>query len=301
MYIGYILLLALFVLLFRSLPTGFHPDHGTFAEAYDAAFENRDADLLLLGSSRMAASLDDGSISKALHLKCYNMAFNQANLSYVYDLLRAYLSHSKKVPQYVVLDVSWFSFDNRRLSYKEYAAQFVLQNPALFYEELLLNKKNQLGNASLTLIRSLERSGDAYVDFDTRRNRWTDQDSTKVNYIFDSKDEGFLRTFPQGRAKMVPAEMRAFEQIITLLKERGITLVLYTSPEDRTFSESQKNREEVYNYIDHASEGSVWMDYTLRGNLYKPEYEKWLNDSHHIYFKKKFTQRFLTHFKEKFP
>jgi hypothetical protein len=297
----YLLLVALFVLIFSFGPMGFHPDHGTFAKAYEGAFQKRDADMLLVGSSRMAASLDADVIAKELGLKCYNLAFNQANLSYVHDVLRAYLSQSARTPTYVVLDVSWFSFDDRRLSYKEYAANFVFQHPEVFYDVLLLNKNNPLGHAALTLARSLERRGDVYVDFDTRRNRWTDQDSTSVNYEFDPNDAGFRRTFPEGRAKMVPEEVQVLSDIMELLQRHKVTLVLYTSPEDRLFSESQQNREVVYAAIAEVAKGKVWMDYTLGGELYQEHYEKWLNDSHHIYFKRQFTQRFLRHFQERFP
>ena len=300
-YGGYLLLVLLFILFFRLGPLGFHPDHGTFAQDYQQAFAKRNADMLLVGSSRMAASLDADAISKELGLKCYNLAFNQANLTYVHDVLSAYLAKGAEVPTYVVLDVSWFSFDDWRLSYKEYAANFIYQHPEVFYKDLLLNKNNALGSAGLTLARSMERQGGDYVDFDTRRNRWTDQDSTKVNYEFSPSDPGFLRTFPGGKASVMPKEIEALEQIISLLKEYGVTLVFYTSPEDRTFSENQQNRGEVYRILEKAVKGKVWLDYSWGGRYYRPDYENWLNDSHHIYFKKRFTHVFLNHFKAHFP
>jgi hypothetical protein len=100
---------------------------------------------------------------------------------------------------------------------------------------------------------------------------------------------------------MVPKEVQVLSDIMALLERHQVTLVLYTSPEDRLFSESQQNREEVYTAIAEAGKGKVWMDYTLGGELYQAQYENWLNDSHHIYFKRQFTQHFLRHFQERFP
>ncbi|MDG1571272.1 hypothetical protein OZ410_03030 [Robiginitalea sp. M366] len=281
------------MLAFSTGATGYHADRGTFARDYQQAFEHGDARVLVLGSSRVAASLDAATLTRGLGAQTYNLAFNQANLTYTHHLLRAYLEEAREMPEVVILGVSWFSFDTRRLAYKEYASQFVYRHPILFWDELLLNKRNQLANGLLTLARTLERSGATYQDFDATKKRHPNQDSTRVNYVFDPGDEGFLRTFPGGESQMAERELEAFGAILELLDSKGIPVVFYTSPEDRAFARSQKNREEVYKYLKAAAKGRVWLDYSPGGNLYSARFEKWMRDSHHIYFKEAFTRVFL--------
>lgn len=297
-YLGVVLAL---VLVFTNFTEGYHTDKGNFAREYDAAFSKGDAGLLVLGSSRAAASLDSETLSQGLGVTAYNLAFNQASLTYQYHLLKYYLHEAPKKPALVVLDVSWFSFDNRRLSYKEYASYFVFRSPILFYDELLLNKRNQIIGGLVTLGRSLERSGQPYVNFDDGKRKYLNQDSTRVNYVFDPMDEGFTRTFPKGRAGLIEEEQRSFEKMIALLKRHNITPVLFTSPEDERFSRSQQNRHQVYAYLKEQSQGMLWLDYSLGGNRYSKGNETLLRDSHHVYFKEAFTRQFLADFRREVP
>jgi hypothetical protein len=212
-------------------------------------------------------------------------------------MLQAYLEGCNQLPEYIILDVSWFSFDNRRLSYKEYAANFIFTHPQLFYADLLLNRNRPLVNGFLTLARAIERYNAPDQNFDSNRRRYADQDSTQISYSFSPEDEGFLRTFPGGVAKMVPEELEAFERIIQLTNDSKIKLILFTSPEDEVFSISQANRKAVYEYFRQNSEGLNWMDYSLDGNLYDKKLERLLRDSHHIHFKESFSRIFAKDFR----
>lgn len=282
--------------VFTFAVTGYHTDRGAFAREYRAAFEQLDAEVLILGSSRAAASLDAETLGQELDATCYNLSFNQASLTYNYHLLKYYLHEADQKPAFVILDVSWFSLDNRRLAYKEYGSHFVFRSPLLFYEELLLGKRNQVVNGLITLGRTLERRNAPYEDFDAVKRRYPDQDSTRITYVFDPTDKGFLRTFPGGKAGMVAEEMRSFEKLVTLLEQQHIPLVLYTSPEDELFSQSQQNREEVYTYLRAAAPKATWLDYSPGGARFDKAFENWLRDSHHIYYKEAFTKIFASDF-----
>ncbi len=296
-YLCYLLVITALCLIFIHALPNFHADTGTFSKEYTSAFKNKDADMLIVGSSRAAASLSAKVISDSLDLSAYNLAFNQSSLTYAHHLLKYYLDDTEQTPKYVVLDISWFSFDNNRLAYKEYGSYFVFNRPLLFYDDLLLNKRNQIFNGFITLARSMERINQDYADFDTKISETKNQDSTKVTYVFDPDDVGFLRTFPNYKAKLIEDEKASFESIITLLESNDITLVLYTSPEDYKFSQSQKNRDEVYNYIKSVSRDVYWLDYSLGGAKYAKAYENLLKDSHHIFYKEHFSKRFSADFK----
>lgn len=296
-YAIYFAVILLLILLFKFVLPPFHSDKGNFSKDYQQAFERRDAELLILGSSRAAAAFDTEVLATELGLRTYNLAFNQANLSYSYDLLGAYLEDCSQPPKYIILDVSWFSFDNRRLSYKEYAANFTFTHPKRFYSDLLLNRNRPIVNGFLTLARAIERYNSPNSNFDSNRGRYADQNSTEISYTFSAEDEGFLRTFPGGMAKIVPEELEAFDRIIQLAGDTDIKLILFTSPEDAVFSNSQVNREAVYEYFRQTSEGLNWMDYSLDGNLYEKQLELLLRDSHHIHFKEIFSRIFAKHFR----
>ena len=297
MYAGYLLALLILLALYKYAIPGFHSDRGNFSREYQEAFQKYDADLLIVGSSRAAASLDPAIVSEELDLRCYNLAFNQANLTYCYHLLQFYLDACEQPPKHVILDVSWFSFDSRRLSYKEYASYFVFNRPWLYYEDLLLNKGRPLINGVVTLGRSLERRNDPDLDFDANRVRYKNQDSTQKSYVFDPLGEGFLRTFPEASAQMVEEEMRALGKIKELLAKHNVPLIFYTSPEDSLFSRSQKNREEVYNFLGNMASPGVWMDYSPGGNYYSKSHENLMRDSHHIYYKNLFSSIFAADLK----
>lgn len=295
-YATYLIVVLLFVLGFTFMIPAYHADKGNFSDQYREAFRKGDADVLILGSSRAAAGLDADVLRRELKLKTYNLAFNQANITYSYHLLQHYLEHCEKTPQYVLLDVSWFSFDNRRLAYKEYASYFVFGSPHIFYQDLLFNRNRPLVNGLVTLGRSLERINQPNLSFDSNRARYADQDSTVKSYDFDPMDNGFLRTFPGGRAKIDSDELQAFEKLITLTNEKEIQLVLVTTPEDVLFSHSQQNRDEVYQIIRTKANQKIWMDYSQGGNLYSKDFELLLRDSHHIHFKDFFTKIFAEDF-----
>jgi hypothetical protein len=294
LYACYLLALLILIALFKFAIPQFHSDKGNFSREYQEAFQKYDADILIVGSSRAAASLDPAIVSDELDLRSYNLAFNQANLTYCYHLLQFYLDACEQPPKYVILDVSWFSFDSRRLSYKEYASYFVFNRPKLYYDDLLLNKRRQLVNGLVTLGRSLERRQQPDLNFDMTNTRFQNQDSTHKSYVFGPLSEGFLRTFPDASAQMLEKEMIALEKIKELLGTKKVSLIFYTSPEDALFSRSQKNREEVYNFLREMVSPGVWMDYSPGGNYYSKNYENLMRDSHHIYYKALFSRIFAS-------
>jgi hypothetical protein len=297
-YVTYLAVVLLLILLFTYLIPPFHSDKGNFSRDYRTAFQNGDAEVLILGSSRAAAAFDTEVLATELKLRTYNLAFNQANLGYSADLLEAYLEDCSQPPEYIILDVSWFSFDNRRLSYKEYAANFIFTHPQVFYADLMLNRNRPLANGFMTILRAAERSNKPDVNFDSNRGRYADQDSSQISYTFSPEDEGFLRTFPGGEAGITSEEQEAFEQLIQLTREYNIQLILFTSPEDEVFSQSQVNRSAVYDYLQIYSQNLNWMDYSLDGNLYDKKLELLLRDSHHIHYKESFSRIFAEDFRQ---
>lgn len=297
--LGYTLVFLLIYATFKYVVTDFHKDKGNFANDYNNAFKMQDAEILILGSSRAAASLDANLITKKLNLKCYNLAFTQSNMTYSHHLLQYYLTKSNKKPAYIILDMSWFSFDKNRLAYKEYASYFVFNSPSAFQKELLSTRTKYIPMGITTILRSLTRNNEAYVDFQTHRalNKHKNNEKEK-SYEFAPDDDGFLKTFPLGKSQIDDFEVKSYQNILAMAKANGINVLIYISPEDELFSNSQKNRQEVYSLIYDNSEDHKILDYSLGGNKYAKEFELLLGDSHHIYYNTLFTDFFITDYKK---
>jgi hypothetical protein len=300
-YLIYLGLTLLLIVLFKLDYPGFHPDKGNYHSEYKKSFTEGDIDIILLGSSRILNAIDPSTLSDELNLKTAHLGFTQSNMSYSYDLLKSYLHNSKHNLKYIILDISWFSFDSRRLSYKPYASYFVYKNPSLFLSYLFTNKKNHLKNGFLTLLRSFDRKNQHELDLKLIKSKTISYDTLVKSYDFNSNDLNFLRTFPEGKSELNEEEIESLENIISIANKNNINIVVLTTPEDEVFSLSQKNRSHVYSIINQYSSNFYWMDYTLNGKYYDKSYEYLLSDSHHIYFDKVFTKIFTKDLIEVYP
>ena len=292
-YLSFLSLILFLVLVFNLSKTNFHSDNGNYYEEYKRLFKEKDLDILILGSSRILAAVEPKIIEEKLKLKTAQLGFSSSNLSYSRDLLLAYLENTKQTPKHVILDISWFSFDSKRLSYKPYASYWIFQNPHLFFNDLLSNKKNHLKNGFLTLIRAYERKNQKNLEYNSLAKIKSKQDSLAKTYLFKNNDLGFLKTFPDGKAKIENEEFNAFKMIVSLCKQKAINLILLTTPEDEKFSKSQQNRKKVYSIIESNISSFNWLDYSLSGRYYDENHESLLLDSHHIYYKDIFTKILL--------
>ena len=302
--LGYLLYLGLtlfLIVLFAWDSPGFHPDKGNDHTEYKKSFSKGDIDMMFLGSSRILNAINPTIVSDDLGLKTAQLGFTQSNMSYSYDLLKSYLYNSNYPLKYIILDISWFSFDSRRLSYKPYSSYFIYKNPSLFLSYLFTNKKNHLKNGILTLLRSFDRKNQINLNHEAVKRRKSSNDSLRKSYEFNSNDLNFLRTFPERKSELNEEEIEALYEIIKIAHEKDITLIFLTTPEDEDFSLSQFNRSQVYSIIEQTSSNAYWMDYTLDGKYFKKSYEYLLSDSHHIYFDRIFTKIFTKDLKEAFP
>ncbi|WP_047419190.1 hypothetical protein [Cellulophaga sp. Hel_I_12] len=297
--IGYLSVFFLVFMTFKFVVTDFHKDKGNYANEYNAFFQKKDGEILILGSSRAAASLDAHLMTNELNLKSYNLAFTQSNITYSHHLLKYYLAQSNKKPQYIILDMSWFSFDKNRLGYKDYASYFAFNDLNTFREEFFSTRTSYIPMGLITIIRSLTRESDDYFDFLSSRSiKNPEQNENKKSYEFLPNDDGFLKTFPAGKSQIDTFEVASYKKIIELAEANGIKIILYTSPEDELFSKSQKNRAEVYEIISENCTNCLVLDYSLHGNQYAKDFELLLGDSHHIYFRELFTSYFIKDLKK---
>lgn len=302
--LGYLLYLGLtlfLIVLFAWDSPGFHPDKGNYHTEYKKSFSKGDIDMMFLGSSRILNAINPTIVSDDLGLKTAQLGFTQSNMSYSYDLLKSYLYNSNSNLKYIILDISWFSFDTRRLSYKPYSSYFVYKNPSLFLSYLFTNKKNHLKNGFLTLLRSMSRKNQIDLDLKLDKRGKISNDSLGKSYEFNSNDLNFLRTFSEGKSELNKEEIESLKKIISLCNENNINLIFLTTPEDEVFSLSQLNRSQVYSIIDQNFSNVYWMDYTLNGRYYRKSYEYLLSDSHHIYFDGIFTKIFTKDLRDAFP
>ena len=107
--------------------------------------------------------------------------------------------------------------------------------------------------------------------------------------------------FPDHVAGIDKLLLRDFNSIVDMCKKENIELILFTAPEDEKYSNLQKDINEIKSiYLNTSKSNSniYYLDYTLGGDLYDKEFEKWLRDSHHINENVLFTKKLLKDIKE---
>ena len=265
----------------------FSPSEMYYAQDFQEAFKDYDADMLILGNSKSLSSLDAKLIAEHFGNTTYHLGYSSGDIQLSNVILTSYLSRAKIKPNTIFLEVSWFTFDSRRTSFhSRFGNLFYLDNPQVFYPELLTLFNRVIPTRVMAFLSKLK-----HTDTKDYGSRFLNRKSPyQKNYRFEPLS--FTKTFPNNLAEIHPRLKENFMDIIETCQNNSINIVLYSSPEDSTYATYQLNKKEIFQ-IYHSLEGIDFLDYTLGGDFYKKEFELILSDSHHINYPELFTDTFL--------
>lgn len=289
--LGLILVVGLILLLSVWHGKVFLPNGQYFCDDYRKVFiQQEPVDLLFLGNSRVLAAIDARYYSQHTGQMAVNLGYLAANMTNSRLTLRAVMDQVRYKPRRVCLEVSWFSFNRARttLNYDNLGA-LTLTDPRLLrfgiqYPELFRG-------FFTTAMRGIVFDP-PYTDF-TQTRAGQVNDASKQSFVFNLDSMRVL--FPDQRAGIDQDLFADYQAIVRLCQQNGIGLILFTAPEDPTYTRSQLDREQIKEIFRKSAllDGVDYLDYTVDGPLYRPEFSGWLGDSHHIFHNELFTPLFI--------
>lgn len=282
-----VLLLVLGYILFSSLHE-FTPSDMYYHDEFNKAFTERNSELLALGNSKLLSSLDKDVLQEKLQLTSSILGYSSANISISRLTLESYLHTCLVPPKVVLLEVSWFTFNENRTIFHSISGGLLLRDYRLF-SSAFRYAPQMYHNVSRTIQRQiLDWLGHSHTT--SYHAAFEERNPSIKGYSFDMAD--FEKVFPTHCAGINPLLLEDFYSIVELCKHNGIQLILYTAPEDKEYTLLQKDRSEVkeiFTTLANSESNIVFLDYTLGGDLYNEAFELWLRDSHHMNEKDLFT------------
>tara|TARA_Y100000385_G_C13027848_1_gene609307 strand:- start:371 stop:1309 length:939 start_codon:yes stop_codon:yes gene_type:complete len=259
-----------------------------YGNEFNNAFKNRNYELLSIGNSKSLSAIDMSTLKNEIGMSSVNLAYSSANMSVSKLTLESYLNKCIIIPKIVLLEVSWFSFNNRRTNLQSISGDLFLNDFKLFkhFDKYAFKMKSNIKTCLLNQLRNIFYSNN--LTYSVRNKQLSPK---KKSYTF--KKEKMLTTFPYLTAGIDELLLNDFYQIINMCKRNNIKLILYTSPEDQDYSKNQLDKgliENVFKNSLNKYKNLYYLNYSLGGGLWKKKYENWLRDSHHINHKELFTK-----------
>ncbi len=242
---------------------------------------------VVLGNSKALAAIDGKYLSELMHKSVYNLAYSSSNLKHSKIILKSVLSKSIK-PNNVFLEVSWFSFNNKRTQLHTASLVPVIlstrrENFVSFKEVLMLFKKGFLND----IINYLNSRDNAINTIYTDRWNGNIQNPNQIN-----KRE-FYSVFPDGEAKLDEKLFDDLKEIIDLCVQNNIRLVLFTASESNEFKKCQVDRKLILATLQELASSHKTEFYDLSNILSDENGSSILSDSHHVSNERFFTEKFF--------
>tara|TARA_B110000003_G_C16615532_1_gene521144 strand:+ start:754 stop:1692 length:939 start_codon:yes stop_codon:yes gene_type:complete len=258
---------------------------------FEKAFNKANFKAVIIGNSKVHHALDKKTFNDYFNYSVAYLGSLGTNISVSKLTLESYLNNCKLNPDFVFLEVSWFTFSTNRTNYTNLSAELFLNDLNLFkyfnkYHEIKLLIFN-------SILRQLKMTENEII-YDKNIDKKKKNSPLTKDYIFDNSK--FMRTFPKRIAGINNLFLDDYYAIIDLCKEKNIKLILFTAPEDLEYSKYQKDREVIKKIFKESKEkynNLIYLDYTYGGDFYNKDYENWLNDSHHIYHSDLFSKLFI--------
>lgn len=266
----------------------FLPNSMYYSNEFNKAFKNGNYELIAIGNSKLLASLSGNILNKELGLSNAILGYSSSDMSISKLTLKSYLDICEKTPKYLLLEVSWFSFNNKRTGFHSIDGDLFLADPLLlrylirYYPKSFYDIFDSLKMQIISKSRII-----AYTDYNSRHQ---DKDKSIKTYKFDKSS--FYKIFPNQKAGIDSFLLDDFYDIIETCDKNNIKVILYTAPEDEEYTNYQKDRDSIYKvFYDVSKKQNVeYLNYTKGGELYKKQYENWLSNSHHLNEKELFTK-----------
>lgn len=297
-----IFLLIIFLILFAiSNLNTFQTSDRYYANDFNDAFESLNYEVLVLGNSKAAAAIDKNIIEEALNLRTVNLGYASANISISKLTLESYLNKCINKPRLILLEVSWFTFNNNRTNFQPVAGDLFLNDYKILKHFVnYYPKSNEALKASIVeRLKSIVSKNNKKLSYD---KRFIESDPNRKSYTFDILE--FEKVFPDHKAGIDFLLLADFNEIINLCNSEGIQLVLFTAPEDEQYTKEQLDAVAVNSvFVNTATKNKNvhYLNYTFGSSLWKKEYENWLYNSHHVNERELFTNQLIADLKNLNP
>lgn len=295
-YVVFLMLLALVIVsihITAKMNHQFLPSKFYYAEDFSVAFETGDSDALILGNSKVLSAIDKSTLEKNMNCKIGQFGYSSSNVSVSKLILESYLRKSTVKPKFILFEVSWFTFNTERTGFHDVVGDLFIEDVNLwrnyndYDSNILLSKIKKAYKKSLVNLVKRRKISSSVSYEETFKK----ESPKSISYTFDHSK--FEKLFPDYTAKIDEVLLRDFRAIVEMCTTNNIALVLFSAPEDKVYSKSQKDIKKIkaiYNECATESSNIYYLDYTLGVALYDKNMEYWLKDSHHINEKILFTK-----------
>lgn len=262
-----------------------------YSEEFDYAFKEKNLELLALGNSKLLSALDKSTIEDELNMKSAILGYSSANISISKLTLESYLNKCIEKPKMILLEVSWFTFNDSRTHFHKIGQELLLRDLHLLVNVFKYKPKitsNLVDNITYNMFRLLN-----FQRNEIRKNyglKFKECSPHSKDYEFDFVS--FSKVFPDSVAGINDLLLKDYESIVNLCNKYDIELVLFTAPEDESYSRLQLDRMEIkriFHKTNRENQNVVFLDYAPFGDLWNKNHEMWLRDSHHLNCKQLFT------------
>lgn len=285
-------LLAVLMLMYAKQKHQFLPSSFYYYEEFENAFQEKDMDVIALGNSKLLSAIDKSILEENTQQKVAVLGYSSANISVSKLTLESYLHNCSKLPELVLLEVSWFTFNTKRTHFHNIAGDLFIRDPQLwkhyfeYSDDLAMDIKR-------AFLKSLGQKTSTYHKQKafTNVNRIKAKSPLKRKYMFHVSDMEVL--FPNHIAGIDEKLLKDYEAIINMCMENQIQLILFTAPEDETYSKNQKDINVIKSIFKDSSKNNpnvFYLDYSFGGDLWDKKHEFLLKDSHHINEKEVFSK-----------
>jgi hypothetical protein len=262
-----------------------------YSDEFDYAFKEKNIELLALGNSKLLSALDKSTLEDELNMKCAILGYSSANISISKLTLESYLNKCIEKPKMILLEVSWFTFNDSRTGFHKIGQELLLRDLHLWvnvfkYQPSITHNLGYIIIQEMFGLLNFQRN-------EIRKNyglRFKECSPISKDYEFDLVS--FSKVFPDSVAGINDLLIKDYESIINLCNKYDIELVLFTTPEDESYSRLQLDRMEIkriFQKTKRENQNVVYLDYAPFGDLWNKNHEMWLGDSHHLNCKQLFT------------
>ncbi|MCG1037818.1 hypothetical protein [Polaribacter sargassicola] len=283
-------IIPLFLIIFAVLLLASKNHQFEFSKMYsNVEFENiyksPSKDLVAIGNSKLLNSIDKNTLKEEGKYSVAMLGYSSANISVSKLTLETYLNNCSVKPNLVLLEVSWFTFNNHRTQLHKIVGDLFLRDFKLWTNLLGKNASNLLPKVKKATTTSLKR----FVGVKSNLKETTYLDKIDHSLPKEKGDkfnfEEFEAGFPEHLAGVDELLLNDFNAIVDLCKANKIDLILFTAPEAPEYNKYQKDAKRIksiYQDLSKSNKNIFYLDYTFGSDLWDDKYEDWLVDSHHI-------------------
>ncbi len=284
--------ISIILLIIASRLHRFQPSEMYFHEDFQN-INKSEFQVLALGNSKLLSSIDKKTFERKSGNDLGMFGYSSANISISKLILESYLNGHSSTPKLVLLEVSWFTFNNKRTNLHPFVGDLFIRDFKLWKN---YNKYNHREISSKILSAVLTSFTNPFKNITeiSYSERFKESSPFKKSYNFNLDE--FENLFPNHQAGIDQKLLNDFMDLVQLCKQNNIPIVMFTAPEDSEYVSFQKDRvkiKAIFNDLSNNNPNIYYLDYTPGSNLWDLKYENWLKDSHHINEKNLFTEVIL--------